>query len=348
MPKRKASGELLPSCKSLHIANMNPEDESPEPAHSSRRFSVQTGVSGYTISFDCPNVPESSESRERKVKEARDRVNRYVPGQQANDDKPMTCLNAFLDWLPEEGVDSVIHDAEKCGDNDESLFECFANLSYGLLYPMKTGRYRCVTTQEMDIDHWKSLNKPSNVMCGDLEAAHIIPFAYASWHDTPGEIRNVANVWKTLFRCFPSLRRTGMHVGNTNGPSNGITLRDILHKQFGKFRCAIEPTDTPHAYKLKTYECFPPSQRTLLPNDQKVTMRRAPGGDDVRLPSRDLLDCHWRVAVLNASGMGEAIDQMIRRWENIKEGDGHGCLRKDGMSDVSGFLKVAFWVRVAG
>lgn len=78
-------------------------------------------------------------------------------------------------------------------------------------------------------------------------------------------------------------------------------------------------------------------------------MQSASEGEDIRLPSRDFLDCHWRVAeILNASSMGEAIDLAFNKWEDLKEGEGNGSLREDGMSDVSEFLKAAFWGRVAG
>lgn len=86
-----------------------------------------------------------------------------------------------------------------------------------------------------------------------------------------------------------------------------------------------------------------------MPSDRKVTIQRGPDGEGIRLPSRHLLDCHWRIAeILHASGMGVFIDQINREWEDIKEGEGHGCLREDGGSNVSKFLNVAFWTGVAG
>ncbi|OJD09949.1 hypothetical protein AJ78_08842, partial [Emergomyces pasteurianus Ep9510] len=203
--------------------------------------------------------------------------------------------------------------------------------------------YRCVVTQVMDFSLWKSINQPPDILYGDMEVAHIIPFVYASWRDISGE-KNTANIWEVLFRCFPSLRRTGMRAANINDPSNGITLWDVIRKQFGKFRCAFEPTDTPHVYNFKTYLGYP-AQSAFSPPDRKITMRNAPGAEDVASPSRVLLECHWRVAeILNASGMGETIDQIIQEWEDIKEGDdGHACLREDGKSNVSGFLTAALW-----
>lgn len=41
--------------------------------------------------------------------------------------------------------------------------------------------YRCVVTGDMDQKHWKALGSPEEVDFMPLEAAHIIPFAYASW-----------------------------------------------------------------------------------------------------------------------------------------------------------------------
>lgn len=50
---------------------------------------------------------------------------------------------------------------------------------------LRRDSYQCVVTKQMDCDHWENLGKPPDVKYGDLEAAHIIPFAYASWHDSP-------------------------------------------------------------------------------------------------------------------------------------------------------------------
>ncbi|EDN04047.1 predicted protein [Histoplasma mississippiense (nom. inval.)] len=339
---------------------MSDKDEIAEPACSSRQLSAETVFS------EMSTIQDSPESRKRKVSKVKDRIGRYVPGQWAHtkstDNNLIPCLNACLDWLPAEGVDSLVHDVESCGD-DEALYYVFKTLASGLLQPMKalsTGASvtespiikhqrnadlvaanipepqsrtdefrdkclrrdgsRCVVTQRMDINLWKNINRPSE-----------------------GE-KNAANVWETLFRCFPSIRRIGMNARNINDASNGITLLDIIHKQFGKFRCAFEPTETPHVYNFKTYLDYP-YKKVFFPQDQKVTMRKAEGGEDVKLPSPELLECHWRIAeILNASGMSEIIDRIIKDWEYIKEGDeGHGSLREDGKSNVSEILSAAFW-----
>lgn len=134
MAKRKSAGQA-PSRKSARIANLQPnlqpEDEGQDAASPSTQPSVQTGISALST------AAESSTSREHKVQETRDRVNRYVPGQRLNDDKLIGCINAFLDWLPEEGIDTVIHGVADCGDSDEKLFQFFGNLAYGLLYPRR-------------------------------------------------------------------------------------------------------------------------------------------------------------------------------------------------------------------
>ncbi|PGH16992.1 hypothetical protein AJ79_01376 [Helicocarpus griseus UAMH5409] len=321
-------------------------------------------------------VPADSESsRKRKINDARERINRYVPGQQANDDKLIACLHAFPDWLPEEGVDFVVHEVVKCGENDNRLYQCFADLLRSVLYIVKLANMRfsvaaspaeldetqydeslfyemcarrdgycCVVTKQMDTGHWESLNRPSDVVFGDLEVAHIIAIPCASIVDDPS--RHAGTVWESLFRCFPSLRRTCTYEGRPNDPSNGIALRDSIHKQFRKFGCALEPTDTPYVYNFRTYKIYSPEQEAFLPPDRKVTMR-ADGVQGVPLPSRDLLACHWRVAeILKASGMDEVVEQLILKWEDMKDSS-HGCLREDGTSDVSEYVKAAFWERIA-
>lgn len=50
------------------------------------------------------------------------------------------------------------------------------------------------------------------------------------------------NVWEFLWRCFPRVRRAGMTPSETNYPFNGITLKDFVHTQFGKFELAVVAT----------------------------------------------------------------------------------------------------------
>lgn len=41
--------------------------------------------------------------------------------------------------------------------------------------------HRSVLTGHMDPKHWKKLGSPEGIYVWPLDAAHIIPFAYASW-----------------------------------------------------------------------------------------------------------------------------------------------------------------------
>ncbi|OJD09465.1 hypothetical protein AJ78_09058, partial [Emergomyces pasteurianus Ep9510] len=132
MPISKAS-EGSPLRRSRRIAAMRTEEAGEKPARSKRQLSAETSLS------ELSTIPESPESRGNKINKARDRINRYVPGQRAHtkrtDHKLIPCLNAFLDWLPAEGVDSLIHDVESCNDDDEALYCVFENLASALLQP---------------------------------------------------------------------------------------------------------------------------------------------------------------------------------------------------------------------
>ncbi|OJD13864.1 hypothetical protein AJ78_05735, partial [Emergomyces pasteurianus Ep9510] len=314
-----------------------------------------------------------------------DRVNKYIPANRKHDDKVVSTLLAFLEWLPDEGKLSFSRDVLAC-DNDDKLHAVFWNLVTGLLYQMKTtsGKtsvyssphekrkenaellaaflpvshhrdskfrmacpqrddYRCVVTKCMDRDHWKKVGRPLNVKYGDLEAAHIIPFTYASWNEI------ARNAWEVLYRCFPAIRRVGMSIENINDSSNGITLRSFIHSEFGKFRCAFVATETPNVYTFKTFEGFSTDLQILLPEDRIVTIQQAVNSEDVTLPSSTFFDCHHRIAeVLNATGMGQVIEQVIRDWEDLKISESLCTLDSLGRSDVSQILETALWQRVRG
>lgn len=75
-----------------------------------------------------------------------------------------------------------------------------------------------------------------------------------------------------------------------------------------------------------------------------MRLQAAPGAERVSLPSPDLLDCHYRVVeILNASGMGEAINQKIIEWEDMKNSGGAGSLKADGTSDLEKLLSMGLW-----
>ncbi|OJD13515.1 hypothetical protein AJ78_06041 [Emergomyces pasteurianus Ep9510] len=323
--------------------------------------------------------------------QAADRINKYIQVNRKNDDKVISTLLAFLEWLPDEGKLSFAWDILAC-NNDDDLHAVFWNLVTGLLFQMKTtsrktsvsssphekrmnnaeviaaslsvsqsrdpkfretclqrDNYKCVVTKEMDIDYWEEIGCPSDVLFGDVEAAHIIPFAYASWNDRPASSKNISNAWELLYRCFPAIRRVGMSIESINDPSNGIILRNFIHNEFEKFRCTLVATKTPHVYTFKTFRRFPPTYRSSLPTDGIVTMQHTLDSENVNPPSPVFFDCHHRIAeVLNASGIEEVIEKLTREWEDIKIYGGHGSLDPLGRSDVSGILETALWQRVCG
>ncbi|KAG5302601.1 hypothetical protein I7I50_03041 [Histoplasma capsulatum G186AR] len=71
------------------------------------------------------------------MKQARDRISRCVPHLGSKTDQRfIPCLNVFLDWFLAEGVDSPSHGVERCGGDDQYLYNIFENLASGLLQPM--------------------------------------------------------------------------------------------------------------------------------------------------------------------------------------------------------------------
>jgi hypothetical protein len=79
--------------------------------------------------------------------------------------------------------------------------------------------------------------------------------------------------------------------------------------------------------------------RLFLPADSIVRFRAAA---DIPLPDPHLLSMHHALAeVLNASGMGEAVDNYLRDLEELK------CLAEDG-STHSALLSVGLSVKVFG
>ncbi|KAK2806769.1 hypothetical protein FQN50_005631 [Emmonsiellopsis sp. PD_5] len=208
-------------------------------------------------------------------------------------------------------------------------------------------RYRCVVTGNTDTSHWNELGRPNDMRHGQLEAAHIIPFAYASWDKSSGPPEHIARAWEALYRCFPRIRQIGMEYDDINALSNGISLRYDIHPQFGEFAIAFKPTDTENVYELKVFPSYPTDLRPTLP-EGLVKFTRAEDAQDLELPSAALLDCHYRLAeILNASGMGEAVEQYQKEWERLKE-SADGSLRHDGGTDLGRIIRTALWTHVAG
>ncbi|OJJ47740.1 hypothetical protein ASPZODRAFT_63861 [Penicilliopsis zonata CBS 506.65] len=225
-------------------------------------------------------------------------------------DEPQTCLDAFRD-------------------------QC-----------LKRDSHRCVVTGEMENDRWYKEGASDDVHHGFLEAAHIIPFAYASWDSSSRPPEKISIQWEALWRYFPEVRRLGMQVETINNLYNGITLSSYIHAAFGQFHIAFKPTDTENVYERKIYRRFPSLLRRTLPESNRIEILRAEDAQDFELPNATLLDCHWRLAeILNASGMAEIIDRNRRDWEDLK-GSAGGQLREDGGTDFGQYLRVALWERM--
>lgn len=225
-------------------------------------------------------------------------------------------------------------------DTPETRSERFRNKCF------QRDSYRCVVTGDMDEEHWKALGSPKEVDFGPLEAAHIIPLAYASWDKSSAPSNDTASAWEALFRCFPNVRKAGMQAENINDISNGIALRDTIHILFGDFCFAFKPTDSDNVYELKAYNSFPSRDRRSFPENSRVEFTRAEDAQDLELPSPALLDCHYRVAeILNASGLAEVIERYRQDWDDIK-GTAGGSLREDGGTDIGQILRAALWERV--
>ncbi|OJJ43065.1 hypothetical protein ASPZODRAFT_19764 [Penicilliopsis zonata CBS 506.65] len=160
----------------------------------------------------------------------------------------------------------------------------------------------CVITGDMDTEEWDRRGRPDDVDFGPVEVAYIIPFAYTSWEKStqcPGQTTSSREV---LWHCFPQVRLVGMQVSSINSLLNGITLRDYVHTQFGKYTIAFKPTDTPNVYERKLFNRFPSAQRRTLPQSSRIKFTHAPGTETFELPSTALLNCHYRLAeILNAS-----------------------------------------------
>ncbi|OJJ45832.1 hypothetical protein ASPZODRAFT_69075 [Penicilliopsis zonata CBS 506.65] len=212
---------------------------------------------------------------------------------------------------------------------------------------LQRDRQCCVITNFVETEHWVKIGSPATMISGDLEAAHIIPYSFGACEGKTLPVDSGPK-WEVLSRCFPGVRRAGMRPENINDPANGLTLLGPLHLQFGKFRMAFQPTETPHTYRLKTYPRFSTYLHQSLPESRTVTFTKADDAGAIPRPSAALLDCHFRLAeILHASGMGEYIEKKMRDWDTIKCGPESRQLSADGSTDVSRYLQAGLWNRIS-
>ncbi|KAJ9219327.1 hypothetical protein DTO027B5_5721 [Paecilomyces variotii] len=117
---------------------------------------------------------------------------------------------------------------------------------------LRRDNYRCVITQDLHWQKWEEIGAPEDLDCDYIEAAHIIPFSLASWKAEPGSTYNISQVWEALYRYFPAVRHV-ISTKNINDRSNGLCLREDMHRAFSSFGIAFKPTNTPNVYSLKSY-----------------------------------------------------------------------------------------------
>lgn len=190
---------------------------------------------------------------------------------------------------------------------------------------------RCVISGSFDYDTAVKLGENHDDEI-EMELAHIIPFSVASY-GTKEEHHTTSEIWANLVRYFPSLEtRIGFTAESINDTRNAMTMDSILHKQFGNFRLALEPTSQENVYHIQLYR-LPSGVKKHLPSNDMVTFR----SHDPRyeLPSAVLLGIHATVArILHVTGKGEEAERILREKEDI------GVLASDGSTNVSTLLSL--------
>ncbi|KAH8805301.1 hypothetical protein F5884DRAFT_902333 [Xylogone sp. PMI_703] len=300
---------------------MAPPSGDMSTAGPSREMSVLTAASGFSTDR------ETSESWPLLAGLARKRINQYVPASRGGfETKVTSCLLAFIKYLPEGRRELCAREVLKSNDDDE-LYEHFANLCTGLLYPMKANSARGTITPSPYEQRWEN---------GEQILATLFD---PNSHDS--EFRQTL-LRRDNFRCVIS-DHMDINRWKELGKPSGVKHTDVhgahlIPFRFGKWK------DT----KIKTYDDFSSDYEIFLPADNLVTLHKALDAEDIRLPNLAYIDCHYRIEeILHASGMGDAIEQKLRDWEDLKE-MGHGSMKEDGPTDVSQYLTTALWQPVMG
>ncbi|KAB8271513.1 hypothetical protein BDV30DRAFT_240487 [Aspergillus minisclerotigenes] len=340
------------------------------------------------------STDKSNESWPLLAEKGRERIARYQPQDRPYDEILKPSLDAFIEWLPRGGRESIARDIVRA-NTDDDLYQVFANLFRGLAVPSKykilnTGlditkqslgavttqskppadtdsetiagilhpprspfhslclrrdSNKCVITGEMDTDYWESIGCPEDTYFAPTEGAHIIPFSYASWDNSTNLPHDRARAWEVLYRCFPEVRRAGLSGDTINDTSNGLTLRESLYYEFGKFNLALKPTAVEHKYEVKYFRNYPRSDRELLP--ESIELKKVEDAQELALPNCIFLDCHYRLAeILNASGMGVTIQRNVDKWKHLKVSAYNLEIREDGGTHIEKFLRAGLWQHI--
>ncbi|KAJ6144877.1 hypothetical protein N7470_008772 [Penicillium chermesinum] len=120
-------------------------------------------------------------------------------------------------------------------------------------------------------------------------------------------------MWETLYRYFPEVRKV-IRSSAIDEIQNGLTLQGTMHYAFGHFQCTFEPVVT-----------------FVDPTEPEWGSK---------LPSRILLDCHYRLTKLfDASGIGEAIDKSLDSLKELKT----GSVLDRATTDVGSLIRFSVW-----
>ncbi|PGH14630.1 hypothetical protein AJ79_02965 [Helicocarpus griseus UAMH5409] len=103
-----------------------------QPAKRKRKSQTSTGdrLEDASISTNDPGILPYYEA-------AKDRIAAYGSPRGHRNENLVKCLNAFLDFLPIEGANSIANDILRYEETNDELFQVFENLRTGLLVPMR-------------------------------------------------------------------------------------------------------------------------------------------------------------------------------------------------------------------
>ena len=88
-------------------------------------------------------------------------------------------------------------------------------------------------------------DQPPNAVTGELEAAHILPFALGSFDTRSGpSVNRNATIWVNLRHYFPVLRQMDFTSEHINEEKNVIMLDHNVRVAFGKFNLIFEYPET--------------------------------------------------------------------------------------------------------
>lgn len=220
----------------------------------------------------------------------------------------------------------------------------------------------CIICNYMDNVKWVDLGEPIDREICDTEVAFVIPQSYSMYEDKDQAF--LASAWSTLWRYFPGT----IHVIDSRSvkdPVNAFTMSEMLQVQFSRFQLAFEATvctifpsfllflahrnihrnthtykhkakliliqEKKHIYRIKTFPFTSPHAKSFRNN--LIELSYAYGGEDVPLPSPELLKVHYAIAlIVNATGADDFVGRYIRRMERLR------TLRRNGSSNLRDYI----------